>query len=135
MKRDAGDRFTERLLREAEMSLRMVIAPYSGFEVGAAIASVSGKIYTGCNIENHSLMLSICAEKVALFKALSEGERFFRSIAIVSGDRRYCYPCGSCRQVLWEFTKDIDIFLSGEKGVKRYSLSELLPYPFSREFT
>lgn len=133
MKRAVTDRFIEKLFRKAETSIRNVIAPYSGFSVGAAIASANGKIYTGCNIENHSLMLSICAEKVALFKALSEGERVFRSIAIVSGDKRHCFPCGSCRQVLWEFGRNIDVFLIGQTGIKRYFLSELFPYPFSKE--
>ena len=122
------------MISEAEKSLRIAIAPYSGFKVGAAIATVEGKIYTGCNIENRSLMLSVCAEKVALFKALSEGESRFCAIAVVSGDADYCYPCGSCRQILSEFSHDMDIFLSGKNGVKKYSLKELLPYPFSSDF-
>jgi cytidine deaminase len=123
-----------RLLKEAERSMRIAIAPYSGFKVGVALATKRGKIYTGCNIENPSLMLSICAEKVALMKALSEGEKSFQAIAIVTSDREYCYPCGSCRQILWEFAKDIDIFLYSKKGIKKYSLSELLPYAFSKDF-
>ncbi len=109
----------------------IAITPYSGFKVGAALATKNGKIYTGCNIENPSLMLSICAEKVALMKALSEGEKSFQAMAIVAGNKAYCYPCGSCRQILWEFAKDIDIFLDGSKGIKKYSLSELFPYVFT----
>jgi cytidine deaminase len=125
----------KKLLQEARKSLRRAIAPYSKFKVGAAIATGEGRIYTGCNIENPSLMLSICAEKMALLKALSEGEKHFKAMVIVSSSNKYCYPCGSCRQILWEFAKDIDIYLTrGEntRGIKKYSLSELLPYPFTR---
>ncbi len=111
--------------------MRIAITPYSGFKVGVALATKNGKIYTGCNIENPSLMLSICAEKVALMKALSEGEKSFHAMAIVASDKAYCYPCGSCRQILWEFARDIDIFLHGSKGIKKYFLSELLPYLFT----
>lgn len=121
----------ERLIREAEKAMRAAIAPYSGFKVGVAIATEGNRIYTGCNIENPSLMLSLCAEKVALMKALSEGERTFRAVAIVNSEGEYCYPCGSCRQILYEFARDVDIFLHSKKGTKKYSLSELLPYPFS----
>jgi cytidine deaminase len=123
--------FVQRLLKEAGRSMRIAIAPYSGFSVGAAIATKKGKIYTGCNIENASLMLSVCAERVALVKALSENERSFSSIAIVSGNGKYCYPCGSCRQLLWEFAGDIDIFLQEKKDIKKCSLSELLPNAFT----
>lgn len=123
--------FIKKLIEEAEKSMRNAIAPYSKFKVGVALATKMGKIYTGSNIENLSLMLSICAEKVALLKALSAGERSFKAIAIVSNKKRLCYPCGSCRQMLWEFAKDIDIFLHSKKGIKRYSLSELLPHAFT----
>jgi cytidine deaminase len=121
----------ERLIREAEKSVRRADASYSKFKVGVALATKKGKIYTGCNIENPSLTLSICAEKVALLKALSEGERSFKAIAIVSNNNEYCYPCGSCRQMLWEFAKDIAIFLCSKKGIKKYSLCELLPHAFT----
>lgn len=127
------DRFIEKLIREAEKVMKRAIAPYSGFRVGAAISSKRGRIYTGCNLENPSLMLSICAEKVALFHALAEGEKMFRAIAVVSDEGSYCYPCGSCRQVLWEFAKDIDLYLLSKTGIKKYAMSELLPYPFSTE--
>lgn len=131
-----------RLIEAAEKSMRHAIAPYSRFKVGAAIATKKGRIYTGCNIESPSLMLSVCAEKMSLLKALSEGEKSFKAIAIVSNKKKYCYPCGSCRQMLWEFAKDVDIYvlcngskslqrLQNLKGIKKYCLSEFLPYPFS----
>lgn len=126
-----NERFIEKLIKSAEKSMRIAIAPYSGFKVGIAIGTKKGKIYTGCNIENPSLMLSICAEKVALLKALSEGERLFKAMAIVSNQKGYCYPCGSCRQILWEFAKEIDIYLVSKAGIKKYSLIELLPYAFT----
>ncbi|GAB4538854.1 MAG: cytidine deaminase [Thermodesulfovibrionia bacterium] len=112
--------------------MRFSITPYSGFKVGSAIVTRSGRIYKGCNIENPSLMLSICAEKVALTKALSEGERSFTAIVIVSNKGDYCYPCGSCRQMLFELAGDIGVFLEGREGIKRYSMVELLPYPFKK---
>lgn len=132
----------ESLIKEAEKAMRCAVAPYSKFKVGTALVTKKGKIYTGCNIENPSLMLSVCAEKVALLKALSEGERSFKTIVIISNNKEYCYPCGSCRQMLWEFAKDVDIYLSCKgskdlknsqniKGIKKYSLNEFLPYPFT----
>ncbi|MBI5050120.1 MAG: cytidine deaminase [Nitrospirae bacterium] len=124
--------FIKRLVREAEKSMKLAITPYSDFKVGASIATKREKIYTGCNIENPSLMLSICAEKVALLKALSDGERSFKAIAIVSNKQDYCYPCGSCRQILWEFARDIDVYLAGSAGVKKYSMREILPYAFNK---
>ncbi len=123
--------FVKRLIKEAEKSMHKAIAPYSKFKVGVALATKRGKIYTGCNIENQSLMLSICAEKVALMKALSEGDKTFQVMAIVSGKKEYCFPCGSCRQMLFEFAKDIDILLYSKKGIKKYSLNELLPFAFT----
>lgn len=121
----------ERLIKEAEKCMQRAITPYSKFKVGVALIAKNGKIYTGCNIENPSLMSSICAEKVALLKALSEGERSFKAIAIVSNNGNYCYPCGSCRQMLWEFAKDLDVYLQSIKGIKKYFLKEFLPYPFT----
>lgn len=123
----------EELALEARKVMKRAIAPYSRFRVGAAISSKRGRIYSGCNLENPSLMLSICAEKAALVNALSSGENSFRAIAIASGDGNYCYPCGSCRQVLWEFAGDMDVYLLADGGIKKYSLSELLPYPFSKD--
>jgi len=120
----------DRLVKEAEDAQKKAIAPYSGSAVGAALMTGEGKTYSGCNIENPSLMLSFCAERAALVKALTEGEKVFRAMAIVSGDGRYCFPCGACRQMLAEFAPDIEIYLASDKGIKKYSISELLPHSF-----
>lgn len=112
--------------------MKNAIAPYSNFVVGAALLTGSGKIYCGCNIENPSLMMSFCAERTALLKGITEGEKAFKAIAIVSDDGRYCFPCGACRQMIAEFAPDMDIYLSSVDGIKKFSISELLPYPFRR---
>ncbi len=120
----------ERLIKEAKTARDKAIAPYSGFKVGAALMTRKNKIYHGCNIENPSLMLSFCAERAALINALVEGEKAFKAMAIVSGDDGYCFPCGSCRQMISEFAPDIEIYLGSEKGIKKFLLSELLPHRF-----
>lgn len=120
----------ERLFEAATVAMEKAIVPYSGFKVGAAVITESGRIYSGCNIENPSLMLSFCAERAALIKALTEGERRFKAIAIASSKGGYCFPCGSCRQVIEEFAPGIDIYLISSEGVKKYSISELLPHAF-----
>jgi cytidine deaminase len=107
------------------------LAPYSRFNVGAAIETADGRVYTGCNIENVSYGLSICAERVALWKALSEGAREFREIAIVSSADILTSPCGACRQLLWEYCGDILVHLHSTKGLdKEHRLAELFPFPF-----
>lgn len=120
------------LIKEAENAKNNAIAPFSKFVVGAALVTGNGKVYRGCNIENSSLMLSFCAERAALIKALTEGELVFKAMAVVSGDRGYCFPCGACRQMLAEFAPDIEIYLVSGEGVKKYSISELLPHSFKR---
>lgn len=122
----------KRLIKEAEGAMENAIAPYSGFVVGAALLTDDNEIYRGCNIENPSLMLSFCAERAALVKALSEGKRNFRAMAIVSKEGKYCFPCGSCRQMIAEFAPDIELYLSSHEGVKKYSIPELLPRFFRR---
>mgnify|MGYP004665637973 FL=1 len=120
----------EELVRLAGKAKEKAYVPYSKFHVGAVLVTESGDIYEGCNIENASYPLTNCAERTAFFKAISEGERSFRAIAIV-GDKNPCYPCGACRQVMAEFCdKDFEIILSGDDGVKVFKLSELLPYSF-----
>ena len=109
--------------------------PYSGFAVGAALLTKSGKVYTGCNIENASYTPTICAERTAVFKAVSEGERDFAAIAIIGGPAgeqgRFCAPCGVCRQVLREFCAlDFRILLGSVDKVQAYTLKELLPTSF-----
>ena len=104
-------------------------APYSKFKVGAALLGSSGKVYTGSNVESSSYGLTICAERVALVKALSEGEIDFESIAVVSVPGASL--CGACRQLLWDYTKDIPVYLSDlNMKYEERSLSVLLPYPF-----
>lgn len=121
------------LVSIAEEAVKNAIAPYSGFRVGAALLTGDGKTFTGCNIENPSLMLSTCAERVALLKALSEGHSSFKALSIVSSDDSYCFPCGSCRQLLGEFAPGIAIFLKSKGNIKKYGIDELLPYPFQKE--
>ena len=120
----------ERLVKEAEEARNHAIAPYSGFVVGAALMTEEGRVYRACNIENPSLMMSFCAERAALIKALTEGERSFKAMAIVSGDGRYCFPCGSCRQMLFEFAPDIELYLASDKGIRKYSIAQILPHFF-----
>jgi cytidine deaminase len=106
-------------------------AAFSGFKVGAALETADGAIITGCNVENASYGLTMCAERVAMFKALSDGHRGFVRIAIVANTESPTPPCGACRQVLWEFGGDLEIvlaYLSEQKGT--YRLKDLLPLPF-----
>ena len=105
-------------------------APYSGFAVGAALLATSGRVYTGCNVENASYGLSICAERVALFKAVAAGERGFTAIAVVT--ETGATPCGACRQVLQEFGGDLRVIVVDLRGERRvYALEELLPHGFT----
>ncbi len=122
--------YVERLYREAVKAMKNAIVPYSGFRVGAALLTTEHKVYTGCNIENPSLMLSECAERVAILKAVSDGVKDVRAIMIVSGMEGYCHPCGSCRQIIYEFARDAEIFIAGKKGIRKYSIEELLPHAF-----
>jgi cytidine deaminase len=106
-------------------------APYSGFKVGAALELPGGLIVTGCNIENATYGLTICAERVALVKALSDGHTQFTRIAVVADTDAPTPPCGPCRQLLWEYCGDIDVILANLKGLAgRHRLGELLPLPF-----
>ena len=121
------------LIAKATEARERALATYSGFKVGAALETSDGRIYTGCNIENVSYGLSVCAERVALWKALSEGAREFRQIAVVTDDVAATLPCGACRQLLWEYCGDITVHLHSLKGATaQYRLSELLPHPFDR---
>lgn len=104
-------------------------AKYSNFKVGAALLSRSGNVYTGSNVESSSYGLTICAERVALVKALSEGENEFEAIAVVT--RSGASPCGACRQLLWDYTRDIPVYVSNLEGnITEYNLAELLIHPF-----
>jgi cytidine deaminase len=121
------------LLDAARAARRHAHAPYSNFRVGAALLAEGGKIHSGCNVENATYGLTICAERVALFKAISEGARKFSAIAIVADTAEPTPPCGACRQLLWEFGGDLEVVLGNltvETG--RHRLKELLPLPFDR---
>jgi cytidine deaminase len=119
------------LVEAARRAREHAVADFSKFKVGAALETTDGTIVTGCNVENVTYGLTICAERVAMFKALSEGHRHFSRIAIVANTDDPTPPCGACRQILWEFGGDLEIILANltqEKGVHR--LSDLLPLPF-----
>jgi cytidine deaminase len=110
-------------------------APYSNFRVGAALEDDQGRIHTGCNVENATYGLTICAERTAIFKAMSEGARRFRRVAVVADTEVLTPPCGACRQLLWEFCGDIDIVLSNLRGSTRtLRMKDLLPSPFDDSF-
>ncbi len=122
----------EEVLVEAARTARgRARARYSGFRVGAAIETIDGQIITGCNVENASYGLTICAERVALLKALSDGHEVFTRIVVVADTDEPTSPCGPCRQLLWEYCGDIQVILASPHEVKRrYQLSRLLPVPF-----
>lgn len=121
------------LVETATQARTLAQAPYSGFKVGAALESADGPVHTGCNIENASYSLTICAERVALVKALSEGHTRFTRIAVVADTPEPTPPCGPCRQLLWEYCGDIEVILANLDGPQaRYRLAELLPLPFDR---
>lgn len=119
------------LVDAARRAREHAAAAFSHFRVGAAIQTVDGTIVTGCNVENATYGLTICAERVAMFKAISEGHRTFRRVAVVADTEAPTPPCGACRQILWEFGGDLEVVLANlveEKG--RYRLKDLLPLPF-----
>ena len=110
-------------------------AAYSHYKVGAALLAASGKVYTGCNVENSTYGLTVCAERVALWKALSEGERTFTQIAVVTSSEPPASPCGACRQLLWEYCGDIEIILANVQGLRKtLRLAEIFPRPFDQSF-
>lgn len=110
-------------------------APFSNFKVGAALEDESGRIFTGCNVENATYGLTICAERVAVFKAISEGARKFRRIAVAADTDSLTPPCGACRQILWEFCGDAKITLANLHGKSEtMQMKDLLPRPFDASF-
>ena len=118
-------------MSEARKARRRARADYSGFKVGAALEAGDGTIITGCNIENATYGLTMCAERVAMFKALSDGHRTFRRIAVVADTQAPTPPCGSCRQILWEFAGDIEVILANlRRETGRHQMRDLLPLPF-----
>jgi cytidine deaminase len=121
----------EAIIRAATQARANAHAPFSNFRVGAALRAKSGKIYGGCNVENASYGLTCCAERVAIFKAISEGERGFDAIAVVTDAEVLTPPCGACRQLIWEFCGDVPVVLANLGGkVEIESAGKLLPRPF-----
>ena len=119
------------LIAAARQARRHARAAFSSFKVGAALETRDGAIVTGCNIENATYGLTICAERVAMFKAVSEGHRHFRRVAIVADTQAPTPPCGACRQILWEFGGDLEVVLANlRRQHGRYRLGDLLPLPF-----
>ena len=120
-----------RLVDAARRAREHAVATFSNFKVGAALETADGTIVSGCNVENATYGLTVCAERVAMFKALSEGHRAFVRIAIVADTEAPTPPCGACRQILWEFGGDLEIHLANlVEGKGTYQLKDLLPLPF-----
>ena len=129
-----SDNQLEELVQRAIITRKNAYAPYSQFTVGAALLCKSGQIYTGCNVENSSYGLCICAERSAVVKAISEGETEFVALAIVADTKEPVLPCGACRQVLSEFNSDLRLIMATESGSRREKkLSALFPEPFMFE--
>jgi cytidine deaminase len=119
------------LIAAALAARENAFAPYSKFKVGAAMEDSEGRIHTGCNVENATYGLTVCAERVAVFKAISEGVRKFRRVAIAADTDRLTPPCGACRQILWEFCGDVEIVLVNLRGTtETHRLKDLFPKPF-----
>ncbi len=125
----------EELLAVARAMRDRAYAPYSGFRVGAALMCADGAVYGGCNVENASFGLSICAERVAVFRAVAEGRRSFVALAVTGSGPDPVYPCGACRQVLHEFAPDLTVVVANGRGEYwECKLEDLLPRAFNREF-
>ena len=123
----------ESLLQAALAAREHAVAPFSHYKVGAALECRNGKIYGGCNVENSTYGLTVCAERVALWKALSEGEREFVRVAVASQGSQPAPPCGACRQLLWEFGGNLEVILGNTEGYREvHHLAGLLPHPFDR---
>jgi len=119
------------LISIAKQARENAHAPFSNFKVGAALRSVSGKIFGGCNVENATYGLTVCAERVAIFKAISEGECHFDAIAVVTDTDALTPPCGACRQLIWEFCGDVPVVMANLQGkVETLRMSALFPKPF-----
>lgn len=121
----------QELVELAFTMLQRSYVPYSHFPVGAALEGADGTVYTGCNVENAAYGSSICAERTALVKAVSEGCRSFRRLAVVGNGQDYCWPCGACRQMLYEFAPELEVLVAnGDHSFVKYSLCALLPQGF-----
>ncbi len=124
---------SDRLVAAARAAREHAVADFSGFKVGAALETADGQIITGCNVENASYGLTICAERVAIFKALSEGHRAFTQIVVVADTASPTPPCGACRQIIWEFCGDVDVTMANLFTVTAtLRMKDLLPLPFDK---
>ena len=122
------------LVKAARKAQKFAQAPYSNYRVGAALLAGDGRIFTGANVESSSYGLSVCAERVALFKALSEGADGFTKLVIVTDSYPPASPCGACRQLLWDYARDVKIILAGKNGVTvKTKITDLMPRPFGTE--
>lgn len=125
----------DNLLQAALDARRYAHAPFSHFSVGAALEDETGRVFTGCNIENATYGLTICAERVAVFKAVSEGARGFRRVAVAADTSVLTPPCGACRQILWEFCGNVEVVLLNLNGKSEvFQLKDLFPRPFDASF-
>ncbi len=122
---------TDPLVTAALAAREHAFAPFSKFKVGAAVVGVDGRIHTGCNVENATYGLTVCAERVAVLKGVSEGARRFKRVAVAADSEKLTPPCGACRQILWEFCGDVEIVLVNLRGkIETYRLKDLFPKPF-----
>jgi cytidine deaminase len=131
--RSGGEKVGENevLISAARQARENAHAPYSNFRVGAALRATSGRIFGGSNVENATYGLTVCAERIAIFKAVSEGERGFDAIAVVTDTDTLTPPCGACRQLIWEFCGDVPVILANLKGkIEVIPMRELFPKPF-----
>jgi len=125
----------ESLIEAAKRARLQSVAPFSNFQVGAAVRTADGKVYIGCNIESASYGLTVCAERVAIWKALSEGERHFTDLAVVADTETLTPPCGTCRQIIWEFARNANIVFANLAGKsEEFHMAELLPHAFDAKF-
>ncbi len=121
----------ETLISAAKQARENAHAPFSNFRVGAAVRATSGRIFGGCNVENATYGLTVCAERIAIFKAISEGERGFDAISVVTDTDALTPPCGACRQLIWEFCGDVPVIMANLKGkTETIQMRDLFPKPF-----
>ena len=124
-----------KLIKAATEAREMAVAPYSNFKVGAAVETVDGEIIKGCNIETATYGLTLCAERIAIFKAVSDGKTKFSSIAVVADTDKLTPPCGSCRQIIWELCGDVPVIMSNLDGkTETIQMRDLLPKAFDSDF-
>jgi cytidine deaminase len=125
----------ESLIETAKRAREQAVAPFSNFQVGAAVKTADGNVYTGCNVESASYGLTVCAERVAIWKALSEGERQFTDLAVVADTETLTPPCGTCRQIIWEFARGARIVFANLEGKsEEFHIADLLPRAFDARF-